>query len=89
MKRRVIARVLSFCVLDGLCLCIQRETKTTNAKKKGVVWCMLSMTGLIMSVSFLFIGESLEDWYNAGPSSAWTAAVKAVVVKGDGTNLYE
>ena len=39
--------------------------------------------------NILFIGESLEDWYNAGPSSAWTAAVKAVVVKGDGTNLYE
>ena len=88
MKRRVIDRVLSFCGLAVLFVHSARN-KPTNAKRKGVVWCMLSMTGLIMSVSFLFIGESLEDWYNVGPSSAWTAAVKAVVVKGDGTNLYE
>ena len=56
----------------------------------------LNATGVVYAVydganhvSVFPIGGSLEDWYNAGPSSAWTAAVKAVVVKWDGTNLYE
>lgn len=26
----------------------------------------------------------MEDWYNAGSSSAWTLAVKSAVIKWDG-----
>jgi hypothetical protein len=33
-----------------------------------------------MSV-FRSVGGTLEDWYNAGPSSVWTNAVKRVVIK--------
>ena len=53
MKRSVIARVLSFCVLDGLCLCIQRETKPTSAKRKGVRQIKFNYYGAVRGVSFL------------------------------------
>ena len=64
----------------------RNKNNECKEKRRGVVYAVYDGAN---HVSVFPIGGSLEDWYNAGPSSAWTAAVKAVVVKGDGTNLYE
>ena len=51
----------------------------------------LNATGLVYAVqdgpthvSVKPIGGSVEDWIIAGPTSVWTKAVKAVVIKWDG-----
>ena len=51
----------------------------------------LNATGLVYAVqdgathiSVYPIGGSLDEWYAAGPSSAWTLAVKSAVIKWDG-----
>ena len=51
----------------------------------------LNATGVVYAiqdganhVSVFPIGGTLEDWYNAGPSSHWTTAVESVVISWDG-----
>ena len=51
----------------------------------------INATGMVYAVrdgdthvSIYPIGGTMEDWYNAGSSSAWTLAVKSAVIKWDG-----
>ena len=53
----------------------------------------INATGLVYAVkdkpthvSVKPIGGTVEDWINAGSSSAWTQAVKSVVIKWDEGN---